>query len=189
MFFSRNKMFEDGRFIFPAEVVGYLNNFLRQLNPEKLSAPARQEVIPVEADQTRHITVTQISGTMPVTIVRLSGAFNAANYLDLIATARETYEAGGRNFIFDLSQVSSIGLSGLVALHSMAILLRGEEPPDMEGGWGTINAMGRDLQTNGLQKHFKLFKPQPEVAQTLEQAGFKGFLEIHTDLQAAITSF
>ncbi|HXV98616.1 MAG TPA: STAS domain-containing protein [Anaerolineae bacterium] len=179
-----------GRSIFSAEVMGYLNNVLLWLKPDKLSMPVRQEASPVEAGQAKtHLTVTQMSGTTPVMVLQLHGALNAANYLDLISAAKEIYAAGGRNLIFDMSQVPSIGLSGFFALYSMAVLLRGEEPPDAAGGWGTLRANACDMQTRGLQEHFKLLNPRPEVEQALEQSGFKAFLEIQPNLKMAMASF
>jgi len=53
--------------------------------------------------------------------------------------------------------------SGLVALHSIAVMLRGEKPPDLGSGWGTFRAVDRDKDL-GLQPHFKLLNPQPDVA-------------------------
>jgi anti-anti-sigma regulatory factor len=179
-----------GRSIFSAEVMGYLNNILLWLKPDKLSMPVQPEASPVEADQAKtHLTVTQMSGTTPVMVLQLHGALNAANYLDLISAAREIYAAGGRHLIFDMSQVPSIGLSGFFALYSMAVLLRGEEPPDATGGWGTLRAIAYDMQTRGLQEHFKLLNPRPEVEQALEQSGFKAFLEIQPNLKMAMASF
>ena len=69
-----------------------------------------------------------------------------------------------------------------------AALLRGEEIPDPEVGWGAIRAIDRDRE-RGFQQHFKLLNPQPRVDQVLEMVGFKRFLEVYTDLDAAIASF
>ena len=78
--------------------------------------------------------------------------------------------------------------SGLIALHSIALLLQGETPPDADHGWGAMRAMERDLDS-GLQQHLKLSGPQPRVEKTLKMAGFDRFLEIFDDQAAAIASF
>lgn len=98
------------------------------------------------------------------------------------------YGAGTRYIILDMSDIPSVGISGILALHSIAVLLRGEEPLDPQGGWDTLRATVNELQTGGLQTQFKLFNPKPQVQAALEQAGFGGFLEIHTDLDTAIVS-
>jgi hypothetical protein len=78
--------------------------------------------------------------------------------------------------------------SGIIALQSIGALLRGENPPDPEGGWGAFRAVHRDRES-GLQPHFKLLSPQPRVGEILEMVGFDRFLEIHTDLETAVASF
>jgi anti-anti-sigma regulatory factor len=134
------------------------------------------------------ITVSQIQGRVPVTILRLHGDLDAANYRDLIARAQEVYDGGARDILLDLSEVPYMSSSGLVALQSIASLLRGDALPDLESGWGTFHALDhqRDL---GLQPHFRLLSPQPRVAHVLEVVGFERFLEVHTDLGAAIAAF
>jgi anti-anti-sigma regulatory factor len=113
---------------------------------------------------------------------------DASNYQDLIAKAQQVYDEGARDLILDLSDTPYMSSSGLVALQSIAALLRGEEPPDPEAGWGAYRAIHRDRE-GGFQEHLKLLNPQPRVDQVLEMVGFKRFLEVHTDLEAAVASF
>lgn len=90
--------------------------------------------------------------------------------------------------LLDLGDTPFLSSSGLVAIQSLARLLRGEEIPDPEAGWGTIRTIDRDRES-GLQQHFKLLNPQPRVDQALEMVGFKRFLEVYADLDTAIASF
>jgi hypothetical protein len=78
--------------------------------------------------------------------------------------------------------------SGLVALQSIAALLRGDSPTDPRAGWEAFRTIDRD-RDRGLQTGFKLVNPQPRVDHVLEMVGFKGFLEIHSDLETAINSY
>ena len=78
--------------------------------------------------------------------------------------------------------------SGLVALHSIALLMRGEDTPDPEHGWEAFRTLDRD-RDGGVQRHVKLLNPQPQVDRSLEITGLKGFFEIHTDLDTAVASF
>jgi anti-anti-sigma regulatory factor len=87
-----------------------------------------------------------------------------------------------------MSEMPFMGSSGLVALHSVAILMRGESPPDPEGGWGALRSIDREREA-GLQSHVKLLDPQPRVERVLKMAGFDQFFEIHADLETAIASF
>jgi anti-anti-sigma regulatory factor len=135
-----------------------------------------------------NITVEQAQGTVPVAILSLQGDLDASNYQALIAKAQELYSAGMRYLLLDMRQVPFMGSSGLVALHSIAVLMRGERPPDPEAGWDAIHAIDRDRES-GMQKHVKLLGPQPQVERVLDRTGLKQFLEIHTEREAAVASF
>jgi anti-anti-sigma regulatory factor len=134
------------------------------------------------------ITVYQAQGRVPVTVLQPQGDLDASNYRDLIAKAKEAYDAGARDILLDLSHTPYLSSSGLVALHSIAMMLRGEKPPDPESGWGAFRSIDRD-RGHGLQQHFKLLGPQPKVDNVLEMAGFRQYLEVFTDLEMAVTSF
>jgi anti-anti-sigma regulatory factor len=134
------------------------------------------------------LTVEQAQGRVPVTIIAIQGALDYSNYLEVISHAREAHAAGARHLLIDLSDVPFMGSSGLVALHSAALLMAGEAPPDPEAGWDSFHALER-ATSSGVQPHVKLLKPQPRVDQMLERAGMKRFFEIHTDRAQAIGSF
>jgi anti-anti-sigma regulatory factor len=134
------------------------------------------------------IIVSQAEGRVPVTIMALQGELDASNYLDVVARAEDLYEAGTRDLLVDLTDLSFMASSGLVALHSIALIMRGEEPPDPEHGWGAFRALARDKE-GGYEPHCKLCNPQPSVAKTLKMTGFSTFLEVYTDPEAAISSF
>jgi anti-anti-sigma factor len=137
---------------------------------------------------TFEVTLTQNQRRVPVTILHPRGEVDASNYQDLIAAARQAYAAGARDILLDLSDVSYMSSSGLVALQSIAALLRGDQPPDPEAGWQAFRDIDRDRDM-GFQTHFKLVNPRPAVDHVLEVVGFKHFLEIHADLDAAAASF
>jgi anti-anti-sigma regulatory factor len=135
------------------------------------------------------VSAVQIRGRVPVTILHPDAALNADSYLSLIAKAREVYQFGSRDVVLDMRDVPAITSSGLAALYSAAVVVRGEEPPDLEAGWSTFHTMARELESGPQQSHFKLLGPQPQVKQALEQIGFENFLEIHDDLERVVASF
>ncbi len=135
-----------------------------------------------------NVTATQAEGRVPVTILHIGGDLDASNFKDLIAAAQTAYDGGARDFLLDLSDTPYMSSSGLVALQSIAALTRGENPPDPGAGWSAFHAIDRDRE-GGLQSHFKLLNPQPRVDRVLEMTGFKRFLEIHPNLEAAVASF
>jgi anti-anti-sigma regulatory factor len=125
---------------------------------------------------------------VPVTVLCPQGELDASNYQELVVAAQEVVRGGGQDILLDLGQTTYMSSSGLVALQSMAALLRGEEPPDPEAGWTAYRAVDRDRDT-GFQVHLKLLNPQPRVDHVLDMVGFKRFLEVHADLETAVASF
>ena len=134
------------------------------------------------------IATSQAQGKVPVTVLAIQGDLDASNYLDVIVKARQAYSAGARYILIDMSDLSLMASSGLVALHSIALLMRGIEPPNPEHGWAAFRALDHD-RDSGLQKHIKLLNPRPKVEQVLEMTGLHSFFEVHTDWQKAIASF
>lgn len=136
------------------------------------------------------IKVDQAQGRVPVTVMKLEGELEAKNYLNVIESGKEIYEAGGRDLLLDLTDLSFMSSSGLVALHSLVLLMRGEEPDDPEAGWSALHAIAEEVESGAQpEEHFKLLNPQPRVDKTLEITGFKKLFEIHTDREEAIASF
>lgn len=136
------------------------------------------------------MTVTEITGATAVTVLKLDGELDAAYYQDVIDKAGELYEAGTRDMLLDISGVTFLASSGLVALHSIIKQMRGEELAPSEADWGPfkdITSAGAGRQPK--EAHFKLYKPQPEVQRSLNLSGFDSLLEIYTDWDQAIASF
>lgn len=134
------------------------------------------------------ISVEKVVGAVPVAVIAIQGDLDASNYLDLVEKAQSLYQAGTQNILLDLGNTSFVSSAGLVALHSIALLLRGEQPLDPEAGWESIHAMDRNL-SNGMQEHLKLLNPQPRVDRTLERTGLKQFFSIFTNRVEALASF
>jgi anti-anti-sigma regulatory factor len=134
------------------------------------------------------ITVKQAQGRVPVTILQTHGDLDAASFQTLINKGQEVYAAGARDILLDMSDTAFMGSSGLAALHSLALLMRGEELPDLESGWNVFHGIDRD-RSAGLQQHLKLLNPQPPIQRVLEMSGLTQFFEIHTDLETAVASF
>ena len=135
-----------------------------------------------------NISVSQASGRVPVTVIKLNGQLDGQNFQELITKAQELHGAGARDFILDLSDLTYISSAGLVALHSVALMARGEELPDLEGGWSAYRSMGRSSEA-GVQKHVKLLNPRSEIMSVLDMVGFSSVFEIYTDRDEAVNSF
>jgi anti-anti-sigma regulatory factor len=135
-----------------------------------------------------NISTSQAQGTVPVTVLKIDGQLDGQSYQELINKARELHDTGARDFLLDLSDLTYISSAGLVALHSLALLARGEELPDTEGGWSAYRSMGRSSEA-GVQKHVKLLNPRSEVMSVLDMVGFGNVFEIYTNLDEAVNSF
>lgn len=134
------------------------------------------------------ISVSQQQGNVPVTVIKVDGQLDGQTYQDLIGKAQELYQAGARDFILDLSDLTYISSAGLVALHSIALLAKGEQVPDPEHGWAAYRSLDRTT-TDGVQGHVKLVNPRDEVRNVLHMVGFTDVFEIYSDLDQAVKSF
>jgi anti-anti-sigma regulatory factor len=134
------------------------------------------------------ISVSQMQGSVPVAVLKLTGQLDGQNYQEPIEKAKELYRAGTHDFVLDLSDLTYISSAGLVALHSIALLSKGEELPDTQQGWSTYRSMGR-INSTGTQNHVKLVNPRDEVRNVLDMVGFSNVFEIFQDVEEAVKSF
>jgi anti-anti-sigma regulatory factor len=132
--------------------------------------------------------VETVQGKTLVTVLRPHGRIDGSNYESLIARVSQLYASGSRNLLLDMGDVNFVSSAGLVALHSIVLLMRGEKPSDPQSGWDALHAIERDAIT-GAQPYVKLLNPQPKISKTLEMAGMDRFFEVFTDEGAAIASF
>jgi anti-anti-sigma factor len=134
-----------------------------------------------------NLTISHEQGRVPVTVVGIQGKLDGSNYKELIEKAQELVEGGVRNIVFDLGETEFISSAGLVALHTIAKMLKGHKM-ETEDGWTLLHAIERD-KDDGLQKNVKLLNPRPKVENVLDVAGYTLLFEIFIDKQAAIASF
>ena len=133
-------------------------------------------------------TITKTEMPVSITILRLEGILDGANYKSLIKESQNVFEGGARDLILDLSQLDFISSAGLAALHMVALLFRGETDTGKSDGWDAFHSIDRD-RDNGIQEHVKLLSPSEQVRRVLEMTGFDRLFEISTDLQQATASF
>lgn len=134
-------------------------------------------------------TVEQAEGRVPVTVLALDGELDAASFEGVIDTVRGIYDAGGRYLLLDLSGLSFISSSGLVALHSSLRLMRGEAPPDPEYGWAALKAIGAEVDRGAEATNIRLCGTQEGVQKVLDRTGLGGFFPSYPDRATAIAAF
>jgi anti-anti-sigma regulatory factor len=136
------------------------------------------------------ITLESIPAEIPVTILKLTGILDASSYLDLIELAKDRYRTGMRDLLIDLEELTFMSSSGIFAMHSIALLMRGELPLDPQDGWGAFHSAEHFVEAGeGFERHVKLLSPNPRVQKTLETTNFAQILEVFTNREAAIASF
>ena len=121
-----------------------------------------------------------------VAVLALDGELDASNYRELIATGSGLYADGARRLVLDLSKLSYMSSSGIVALHSLALIFRGLQPPDPEAGWAAIHAVSADTAEGIPADQVRLVAPMPAIDTVLERTGLKRILPVHADRDSAI---
>jgi anti-anti-sigma regulatory factor len=134
------------------------------------------------------LTLESAHGRVPVDILAIHGPLDASNFEAVIAKVRELYQNGTRYLLLDLSDVPFMGSSGVVAIHSAALLMRNQEPPNPEHGWQAYHTLDSERDQK-VEQFVKLLGPQPKVSRTLQMTGLDEFVEVHTDREVAIASF
>jgi anti-anti-sigma factor len=134
-------------------------------------------------------TTEEVSGRVPITVLALDGELDAANFERVIDDVRSLYDNGTRNLLIDLSGLSFLASSGLVALHAIVRLLHGEPPPDLESGWDALHSLGLDVSSGTSQAEVQLCGPQSGVARVLSRTGLDRLFRIHPDRATAIAEF
>ncbi|MGB7875459.1 MAG: STAS domain-containing protein [Anaerolineales bacterium] len=134
------------------------------------------------------IIISQNQDTSPVTIMQLQGDLDGSSYEKFITEAQNLYDAGTRNLLLDMSELTFLSSAGLAGLHRTARIFNGEDSSTMEEGWSAIHAMGKE-RDSGFQKHVKLLNPNEKIRDVLDTVGFMTFFEIFTDIQPAVASF
>jgi anti-anti-sigma factor len=124
------------------------------------------------------IAIEQAQGRVPVTIIQVEGAVDAATYAALQTAVDTAYAAGVQYLLFDLANVSYMSSAGLRVLHRLIDRLRDEGV--LKGG-----GAGDSLKS----PHVKLLNPSTNVRRLLEVSGFEQLFDIYTDRDVALASF
>lgn len=133
-------------------------------------------------------TVEHVEARVPVTVVALDGELDASNFESVIDEVRGLYAAGDRTLLLDLSGLRFMASSGLVALHGIVLVMHGDEPPDLEGGWSAFHALTNAVDGAERQAEVQLCGAQPAVIRVLERTGLDRLFVSHPDRATAIAA-
>jgi anti-anti-sigma factor len=137
-----------------------------------------------------HMTFNKAIGKVEVSIIRLHGSLDAATYHKLVEQVVAMQKDGMKFVLLDLTEAEFISSAGIVALHSIARLLRGEKPTTEKEGWSALTAANETLiEQRAKQRYIKLYNPNPRVKHLLSVVGFDDYFDIFDDYQTAVESF
>jgi anti-anti-sigma factor len=133
-------------------------------------------------------TIEQAQGATPVTIVALDGELDASSFEGVIDVVRKAYESGTRTMVLDLSGLTFISSSGLVAVHSAMRLMRGEAPPDPDQGWEALRAIRDEVEAGVPHTALRLCGTQEAVQKVLDRTGLGGLIPSYPDRASALAA-
>jgi len=122
-----------------------------------------------------------------VAVIGLTGELDGSNFEQVIEAGRAARDDGARRIVIDLSGLTYMGSSGLVAIHSIALLLRGQEPTSPEDGWQALHDLSSAASTD-RGSGLVLAGPPPSIERVLDRSGMLGLFPIHADRAAAVAA-
>ncbi len=119
------------------------------------------------------ISVSQMEGRVPVSVLHITGQVDASNAGDLETRASEVIEAGAKDVLLDLAKVDYMASAGFRALHVIYNSLHGGVPQVGEA----------------KAPHLQILGASDDVRKIFKTLGFDAYLNIHDDLREAVDSF
>lgn len=129
-----------------------------------------------------------VAGIVPTTVMTLEGELDASNFERVVDEVRALYGGGTRQLLIDLTDLTFLASSGLVALHSIILIMRGDEPSDPDSGWDAFHTLSHEVSRGTIQSEVQLCAPQPAVARVLQRTGMDQLFVIHPDRATAIAA-
>jgi anti-anti-sigma regulatory factor len=129
-------------------------------------------------------TIDRVSES--VAVLELDGELDASNYRDLMSTGEQLYREGVRTLVLDMSDLGYMSSSGVVALHSLALVYRGEAPHDPDAGWEALHAARADADSGAQHDQLRLVAPSEAVAVVLARTGMSQIMKVFPDRAAAL---
>jgi STAS domain len=122
-----------------------------------------------------------------IAVIALAGELDGSNFEQVIDAARAAVTAGASRVVLDLGGLTYMGSSGLVAIHSVALLTRGREPISPDDGWQAIHDIGSEANDAG-EPTLHLAAPGASVKRVLERSGMATLFPLHDDREAAVVA-
>jgi anti-anti-sigma factor len=134
---------------------------------------------------TMTIDVETSDGPVRCAIVALTGELDASNYEQVMGAVQQAWDSGARGLALDLTHLSFMASSGLIALYTAVRVFRGDPAPDPESGWSALHELGNDQSAAG---NVRLIGVQPPVERVLERTGLRRLFAVDPDRAAAMAA-
>jgi anti-anti-sigma regulatory factor len=119
-------------------------------------------------------------------VITLAGELDGSNFEQVVDAGRAVCDGGARRIVLDLTGLTYMGSSGLVAIHSIALLLHGHEPTSPEDGWQAIHDLGAPLGEESEPSPLLLAGPPPSIERVLDRSGMLRLFPVHADRASAV---
>jgi anti-anti-sigma regulatory factor len=103
-----------------------------------------------------------------------------------MARGEHLYDEGVRTLVLDLADLEYMSSSGIVALHSLALVFRGQGPHDPEAGWEALHAAQADAEAGGAYDQVRLVAPSEAIEVVLDRTGMNRIMPVFPDRDAAV---
>lgn len=120
-------------------------------------------------------------------VIGLVGELDGSNFEQVIDAGRAARDGGAQRIVLDLAGLTYMGSSGLVAIHSIALLLRGQEPTSPEDGWQALHDLA-NVAAEGPDDRLALAGPPPSIERVLDRSGMLGLFAVHADRASAVAA-
>jgi anti-anti-sigma regulatory factor len=130
--------------------------------------------------------ITTDQPTPDLAVIGLTGELDGSNFEQVIDAGRAACDGGAQRIVLDLSRLTYMGSSGLVAIHSISLLLRGQEPPSPDSGWQAIHDIGSAQVDDSQEAPLLLVGPPPSIERVLQRSGMLGLFPVHADRASAV---
>ena len=131
--------------------------------------------------------ITTERATPDLAVIALTGELDGSNFESVIEAGRAERESGATKIVLDLSGLTYMGSSGLVAIHSIALILHGQEPTSPEDGWQAIHDIGAG-SAEDADPVLILAGPPPAIHRVLDRSGMLSLFPVHADRAAAVAA-
>jgi anti-anti-sigma regulatory factor len=131
--------------------------------------------------------ITTEQPSADVAVIGLTGELDGSNFEQVIDAGRAARDGGARRIVIDLAGLTYMGSSGLVAIHSIALLLRGQEPTSPEDGWQALHDLASAPETD-VDAGLSLAGPPPSIERVLDRSGMLGLFPVHADRASAVAA-